>query len=489
MNNRNLRDRARLLIEAACDEFLPEPDTQCNDKVVELCNFFLYGGKNMVDMASGQLRDFFKSVNPSKANDTADFIACYRFAELVESLGSKYGSVPEGWTEQSIVYAEVSRAIRHILAVDNNLKQVVLGLNLLEHLAKQCHRANNRFVLEALTDEELLRQLRQLWKMHRSKTGHNSMQITESVLRFVQTWRDELVPPNERKRHDPANKTQWSIQSLQASIKSYSSMSTSQLQASAQSAAHWADKRLREATGVGAKEKGLFGGLEECHHKLKKRGADFPQVMFGSSDLLRSSSVDIQRCSENDMRKVATTSDADWAFGQDACGHGQDAFGDHNASNASSSMGSPTTAGFDGKDDTKPKVPLKIKIKAAKMTSKPTVSVSLGAFTLAPPPGSKPAVPIAPPLAPPFTTSTATTAATASTLAPAGPIVDLLDFSFDAPTPAASSLAATSSFDNSDFGNPFADSGNSFDDPVPTTSKTVVEDDPFAALAQRNAQP
>jgi len=517
MNNRNPRDRARLLVEAACDEYLSEPNTKKNDEVVELCNFFLFGGRNQVDMATTQLRDFFKSANPSKTSDAADFVAQYRFSELVESLGTKYNSVPEGWTEQNAVYAEVSRSIRHILMADSsstNLKQVTLGLALLDHLAQQCHRAHNRFLLEAVTDDELLRQLRTLWKAHQGKTGRYSMEICERVLGFVQTWRDELVPPSQRKRSDPANKTQWSLASVQASFKSYSSMSTAQLAASAQSAAHWADKRLREATGT-ARDRGIFGGLDECHHKLKKRGADFPQVVFGSSTGMRGS-MDIQRvsCSEEEERGQWEKRAAGEQVQQVQSEKQEFGFGDFDAfdqqpndSNASSSSRSPstvTTTTFedgDGEEEVvKPKGPLKIKIKAAKMSGSggsTAVPMSLGAFALAPPPGSNrtkksAAIRTA---NPPAALSTAVAAPPPAAPTAPAPTMDLLDFGFDdVTTGAATATTATTTTATAGAAmgdpyeeNPFADhqyKGNPFGSPA-VPCKALVEEDPFAALALR----
>lgn len=286
-------DRARLLIEEACDEHLSEPDRTRNMKVAEMCNFFLYGERRQEKMAAEQLKSFLSSVNPENCGNAGDLIKHYRFQDLVTSLEQKYGSLPEAWVEQSTVYAEVSRSLYFILKA-TDLNVISLGLHLLETLALQGHRNGNRFLLEAVTEERLLKQMRVLWKIHHGRTGVYSMQITELILTWVQTWRDEIVPPSERRRYDPANQTKWSIAAAQSSIKSYQSMSGNQLLAAAQSGAHWLDKRVKENLGMSQRQQAVFFPLEECHFKLKKRGAKFPLPTFS----LRSS-LDIQRSSED----------------------------------------------------------------------------------------------------------------------------------------------------------------------------------------------
>jgi len=302
----NSTDRARILVESACDEFLSGPNVARNMKVAEICNFFLYGEHNQIVMATGQLQAYFKLSNPAKVNDASGLISEFRFQELLDALLTKYGSCPEGWQEQCKIYKEVSRTIYYILQ-STDLKVITLGISLLQTLAVEAHREGNRFLLEAITDERICKQIRVLWKAHKDKTGGYSMQITEEMLRWVQMWRDEMVPPSERKKFDPANTTKWGWGSLQASVKSYATMSSDQLAEAAQSGAHWLDKRVKEATGIPIKKGGLFAPLEECHHKLKKRGADFPDIDF-SSNTRRS--IDIQRCSSLEEHKLQSISDS-----------------------------------------------------------------------------------------------------------------------------------------------------------------------------------
>merc|ERR1719486_678785 len=219
-------------------------------------------------MATQQLQEFFKVSNPKNVNHAAEYVSIYRFLKAP------------------------------------NHKIVTFALSLLSTLCTECHRAHNRFLLEALFSDDRLRQIRVLWKTHSKKTGHYSTAITEEVLKWVQEWRDELVPSSQRKRYDPANQTQWSLKSLQSSIKSYSTMSQTQLQAAAQSGAHWLDKRFKEFSGETTRDQGIFSSLEDCHYKLKKRGAKFPEVDFSSSSLR--GSFDIQRCSDDDAAAAPT---------------------------------------------------------------------------------------------------------------------------------------------------------------------------------------
>jgi len=391
-----------------------------------------------------------RAANPKNVNHSAEYVSSYRFDELVDSLLAKYNACPEGWQQQRALYAEVARSIYHVLKA-SNLKIVTFALGLLSMLCKECHRAHNRFLLEAIFSDNLLRQIRVLWKTHSKKTGHYSMAITEEVLKWVQEWRDELVPSSQRKRYDPANQTQWSLKSLQSSIKSYSTMSQTQLQAAAQSGAHWLDKRFKEFSGETMKDQGIFSSLEECHYKLKKRGAKFPEVDFSSSSVR--GSFDIQRCSEDDAavppaRKPAAST-AQW-----------DAFA---ASESPNSVAEPVVA------EESPSA-LKIKIKPAAMQGGTTAQT--GAFFLAPPPVS-PAKVAAPPQKQSTSPPPLHVASTET--------FDFLGFG----TPAMAQAAEQPS------GNPFGDdlsAANPFDEPVAASSSATVADDsdPFAVLAMRN---
>lgn len=463
----NPTDRARLLVEDACDEFLQNADRARNMKVVEFCNFFLFGEKNQTTMATQQLNEFFKAANPKNMGHAAEYVSSYRFDELCDSLIAKYSACPEGWQQQRALYAEVARSIYHVLK-STNLKVVTFALTLLSTLCDECHRAHNRFLLEALFSDNLLRQIRVLWKTHNKKTGHYSMTITEEVMRWVQEWRDELVPSSQRKRHDPANTTQWSLKSLQSSIRSYSTMSQAQLQAAAQSGAHWLDKRFKEnVLGESAKDQGVFASLEECHHKLKKRGAKFPEVDFSSSR--GRGSFDIQRCSSLDDAAAAAppTGTAQW-----------------DASESPNSVAEPVVA------EESPSA-LKIKIKPPAILGGNTVDgAQAGAFALAPPPPPSPVKDAveAPPQQQNTSVSPLPVPAAPAPVAPADTF-DFLDFGAPAPAPAVAQAA-----EEQLSGNPFGDDlfeGNPFDEPpaaapFSSATPTVAEDDPFAALAMRN---
>jgi len=456
MSNTNPSDRARLLVEAATDEFLDVPSDARNMKVVEFCNFFLFGEKNQIAMATQQLATFFKSANKKNVKYAADYVASYRFEDLTQSLIAKYGQCPEGWQQQSHVYSEVSRSIYHVLA-NSNLKIVTFALALLDTLAKKCHRAHNRFLLEALANDQLLRQLRVLWKTHHKKTGQYSMRITEGVLRWVQEWRDELVPSSERKRFDPANKTQWSIQAFQSSINSYSTMSQSQLTAAAKSGAHWFEKRVNEFSGEVNNDKGVFSGLEECHYKLKKRGAEFPAVDFSSSSR---GSFDIQRCSSIEEAAIPTfKSERQWdAFASDQS----------EVAKASESPNSVIQAIEDEDQHEVSPSAFQIKIKPTTATQRPDQQ---GSFFLAPPPSSPTKLVSAAVAAPSPAPLVVAAAASTETF-------DFLDFG----APMTADKAPSNGFSGNPFGDDFA-AGNPFGD----SHAAVADDsDPFAALAMRN---
>jgi len=427
-----------------------------NMKVVEVCNFFLFGQNNQKSMASEQLKDFFKEANPENAPNASEFVSRYRFHELVESLQQKYGCLPQGWFEQHSVYHEVSRCLFHIMS-STNLKVLLLGLGLLDTLASHAHRESNRFLLEAITDDRMLRQLRIVWKAHHNKTGGYSMRITENLLRWVQTWRDELVPPSQRKRFDPANQTKWSISAIQSSIKSYSNMNQNQLVASAQSGAHWFEKRAKEAAGISTKAQGIFSGLEQCHHKLKKRGANFPEIEFGSSSLRNS--LDIQRCSENESLQSNTQLDTQsnveqkWAafaeqespssVAENVAVDEEDEFGDFTAN-----------AGA-------------LKISISPVKTKPDGNKKVCANALPPPPRA-------------FHTTVEKSKPVATT---AASFLDFGDFSATATTaPAQQPVLEITS------GNPFDDdcTGNPFDDDSTSSVAQDASEDPFAVLAMRS---
>ena len=104
------------------------------------------------------------------------------------------------------------------------------------------------------------------------------------------------MPPDQRKRYDPANQIKWGWNAISASVKNYSTVNQQQLYAAAQSGAHWLDKRVREAASATERDQCIFAGLDRCYLKLKKRGAEFPQINFSST----SPSIDIQRCSSSD---------------------------------------------------------------------------------------------------------------------------------------------------------------------------------------------
>lgn len=473
----NPADRARLLVEDACDEFLQNADRARNMKVVEFCNFFLFGEKNQTTMATQQLQEFFRSANPKNMDHAAEYVSSYRFGELVDCLLAKYNACPEGWQQQRALYAEVGRSICHVLKAPD-LKVVTLALALLSTLCTECHRAHNRFLLEALFADDLLRQARALWKVHHGRRGHYSVAIAEGVLRWVQVWRDELVPSSQRKRrhgHDPANRTQWSLASLQSSLRSYSAMSHAQLHAAAQSGAHWLDKRLKELSydltgeaAAGAADRGLFSALEECHYKLKRRGAVFPEVDFSSSGL-RGGSFDIQRCSDGAAEGAAAGGAAGGAAGaagavavareRPGAASTWDAFAPNESP---SSVAEPVVAAEE------PTSSLKITIKPAAVQGSGSKKQA-GAF-LAPPPSSPAKF-----AAPPQTQSTLVPVAAVPTATPtAAATFDFLNFDAGAAEPA---------------GNPFGDdfeAGNPFHEPKPAAASPVVVDDPFAALAMRN---
>jgi hypothetical protein len=459
MSLSNPTDRARLLVEDACDDFLQNADRTRNMKVVDFCNFFLFGEKNQTTMATQQLQEFFKVSNPKNVNHAAEYVSSYRFDELIDSLLAKYNSCPEGWQQQRALYAEVARSIYHVLKAPNH-KIVTFALSLLSTLCTECHRAHNRFLLEALFSDDLLRQIRVLWKTHSKKTGHYSTAITEEVLKWVQEWRDELVPSSQRKRYDPANQTQWSLKSLQSSVKSYSTMSQTQLQAAAQSGAHWLDKRLKEFSGETTRDQGIFSSLEDCHYKLKKRGAKFPEVDFSSSSLR--GSFDIQRCSEDDAAAAPTqkpkpsASTMEW-----------DAFA--SASESPNSVTEPVV------EESESPSALKIKIRPVAMHGSDGQQAEV--FFLAPP--------LAPPLS--------------STKIAAAPQKQCTS----SPAPAPVAAAPTETFDFLDFGGPVATPasgpvGNPFGDnfsavgafdgsEAAMVSAAATDDsDPFAALAMRN---
>merc|ERR1712072_365542 len=277
-------------------------------------------------------------------------------------------------------------------------------------------------------------QLRVLWKTHHKKTGQYSMRITEGVLKWVQEWRDELVPSSERKRFDPANKTQWSLQAFQSSIKSYSSMSQAQLTAAAKSGAHWFEKRVNEFSGEANKDKGVFSGLEECHYKLKKRGAEFPAVDFSSSSR---GSFDIQRCSSVEETAIPT-------FKSDQ------QFRDQSVAKASESPNSVAQAVEDEDQDQVSLSTLKIKIKP---TTAPQGPHKKGTFFLAP------------------SSSSPAKVATAVVAAP----------TLDPPVVAAATSTETVNFFDFAPNDDFAGSPG-FDD----STIAVADSDPFAALAMRN---
>merc|ERR1719261_994864 len=387
-------------------------------------------------MATQQLQEFFRSANPKNMDHAAEYVSSYRFGELVDCLLAKYNACPEGWQQQRALYAEVGRSICHVLKVPD-LKVVTLALSLLSTLCTECHRAHNRFLLEAL-------------------------------------FADELVPSSQRKRrhgHDPANRTQWSLASLQSSLRSYSAMSHAQLHAAAQSGAHWLDKRLKELSydltgeaAAGAADRGLFSALEECHYKLKRRGAVFPEVDFSSSGLRRGS-FDIQRCSDG-AAEGAAAGGAAGAAGAVAVAQerpGAASTWDAFAPNESpSSVAEPVVAAEE------PTSSLKITIKPAAVQGSGSKKQA-GAF-LAPPPSSPAKF-----AAPPQTQSTLVPVAAVPTATPtAAATFDFLNFDAGAAEPA---------------GNPFGDdfeAGNLFHEPKPAAASPVVVDDPFAALAMRN---
>jgi len=364
-------------------------------------------------------------------------------------LNLKYHRVPEGWAEQHQIYSEVSRSIYFCLT-SSNLKVVYLALQLLKSLGEQAHRAQNRFLLEALTDDRLLRQLRVVWKAHHSKTGGYSMQITESVLEWVQHWRDELVPPSQRKRHDPANNTKWSWNALQSSVKSYSNMNTDQLKAAAASGAHWLDKRVKEASGVSKKDEGIFTGLENCHDKLKKRGAHFPDVLFGSSN---NEDFDIQRCSES----------------------GDAAFAAKKHEQHEKKHESPTSTAVDVDDEFSDDKPSKLKV-VVKPVSEDVFVADFANFSFAPPPGSPEQSAVQQSVVQPVQPATVVSAAPVDEF-------DFLDFSGAEPAPSPQQeMEMLDMFNGAPAGNPFdfeESSGNPFADNAPVAA------DPFAELALR----
>lgn len=288
------------------------------------------------------------------------------------------------------------------------------------------------------------------------------MRITEAVLGWVQEWRDELVPSSERKRFDPANKTQWSMTAFTNSVKSYSTMSQTQLTAAAKSGAHWLEKRVNEFSGEVNTDKGVFASLEECHYKLKKRGAKFPEVDFSSSG--SRGSFDIQRCSSIEETPTFKSEQQWGAFASDA----------HSAvAKASESPSSVFDSVEDEQEEEVSPSALTIKIKAVmKPASDSTQPVKQQSFFLAPPPGSPAKV------AAPATPPAAAFAAAAPALAPAP--VESFDFLDFGAAPASA-------------GNPFEDdfsAGNPFDDvpaaaAVAPVAAVIDESDPFAALAMR----